>query len=188
MFIRMIRYSLLAAAVLLITGAGKAQAQFFGTPYGFGYGSSIYANERLPFYSLYPPVYYKQAIPRSYGYSPFAYPLGSPTPTPSSVSQLLPNPFYAAPAPAPAPDDSELADRPKPLIIRNPFVPDAAAALTSTGVPAPSAEKLIWTRQANLATPIATPYFPPLRGSAYGTHSRSSSLSVRSIAVIAASR
>jgi hypothetical protein len=135
MFVRTICYSLLIAVVLLITGAGKAQAQFFGTPYGFGYGSSIYANERLPFYSLYPPVYYKQAVPRSYGYSPFAYPLGSPTPTPTSVSQLLPNPFYTGPTPAPAPNEGELADRPKPLTIHNPFVPDAAAALTSADVP-----------------------------------------------------
>jgi hypothetical protein len=131
----MIRYSLLAAAFLLITSAGKAQAQFFGTPYGFGYGSSIYANERVPYFSLYPPVYYKHPTPRSYGYSPFAYPLGSPTPPASPVAQLLPNPFCNAPAPAPAPDEGELADRPKPLIIRNPFVPDAAAALTSAVVP-----------------------------------------------------
>jgi len=136
MFARTIRYSLLAAAALLITGAGKAQAQF-GVPYAWGgYGSSIYANERLPFYSLYPPVYYKQAIPRSYGYSPFAYPLGSPTPTPISVSpQLVMNPYCPA-APGPAPDEGELADRPKPVIIRNPFVPDATAALTSTEIPA----------------------------------------------------
>ena len=134
MFVRTIRYSLLAAALLLISGAGKAQAQF-GVPYALGgYGSSIYANERLPYYSLFPPVYYKQAIPRSYGYSPYAYPLGSPTPPTTSVSQLLPNPFYTAPAPAPL--EGELAARPKPLVIRNPFVPDAAAALTSAAVPA----------------------------------------------------
>jgi hypothetical protein len=139
MFARTIRYSLLTATILLLTGTGKAQAQF-GVPYAWGgYGSSIYANERLPFYSLYPPVYYKQAIPRSYGYSPFAYPLGSPTPTPVSVSpQLLMNPFCPA-APAPAHDEGELADRPQPLTIRNPFVPDGAAALTSNNIPAPAA-------------------------------------------------
>jgi hypothetical protein len=131
----MIRWSLLAAVALLISGAGKAQAQF-GVPYALGgYGSSIYANERLPYYSLFPPVYYKQAIPRSYGYSPYAYPLGSPTPTPVSVSpQLVMNPFYQAPAPAP--DEGELADRPKPLVIRNPFVADSA--LTAADVPKPA--------------------------------------------------
>jgi hypothetical protein len=137
MYVRTIRYSLLAAVVVLLGGAGKAQAQF-GVPYAFGgYGSSIYANERLPFYSLYPPVYYKQAIPRSYGYSPFAYPLGPPTPSPTPVSQVVMNPFCAAPAPAP--DEGELADRPKPLLIRNPFVPDAERALTSADVPKPVA-------------------------------------------------
>ena len=137
MFARTIRYSLLAAAALLITGAGKAQAQF-GVPYAWGgYGSSIYANERLPFYSLFPPVYYKRPIPRSYGYSPFAYPLGSPTPTPVSVSPLLmANPF--CPATAPMPDEGDLtANRPRPLMIRNPFVPDAAAAFTAAEGPPP---------------------------------------------------
>ncbi len=137
MFVRTIRYSLLAAAFLLISGAGKAQAQF-GVPYALGgYGSSIYANERLPYYSLFPPVYYKQAIPRSYGFSPYAYPLGSPTPSPVSVSpQMVMNPF--CPAPAPAPDEGELADRPKPLVIRNPFVVDTAPVLTAADVPKPA--------------------------------------------------
>jgi hypothetical protein len=136
MFVRSIRYLPLAVAILYFSGADQAQAQF-GVPFMFGgYGSSIYANERVPFYALTPPVYYKHPVARSYGYSPFAYPLGSPTPNPVSVSpQVVMSPFCGFAAPAP--DEGELADRPKPLMIKNPFVIDAAT-LTAADGPKPA--------------------------------------------------
>src|SRR4029078_11634333 len=41
---------------------------------GWG-GYAMYGHEGLlPHYALYPPVYYSLPVPRTYGYSPFAYP------------------------------------------------------------------------------------------------------------------
>jgi len=41
---------------------------------------NVYGRERLPYYALHPPVYYSVPVPRTYGYSPFAYPPGVMTP------------------------------------------------------------------------------------------------------------
>jgi hypothetical protein len=50
----------------------------FGANYPYGlYGSRI--NE-IPYFSLFPPVYYSMPVPRTYGWSPFAYPPGTMTP------------------------------------------------------------------------------------------------------------
>jgi len=35
-----------------------------------------FGNSILPYFSLYPPVYYSHSVPRPYGYSPFALPPG----------------------------------------------------------------------------------------------------------------
>jgi len=75
----------------------------------------------VPYFAMHPPVYYSVPVPRTYGYSPFAYPGDVPTP---EVQFGLPpetivNP-HAQPAQAesPAPDQSAHA----PLRIANPFV------------------------------------------------------------------
>ncbi len=50
---------------------------------GFGLGGDFDGSNwenRLPYYALYPPVYYSGIVPRTYGYSPFAYPGYVPTP------------------------------------------------------------------------------------------------------------
>src|SRR5436305_15351376 len=39
-----------------------------------------YGHEHIPYFALHPPVYYSYPVARTYGYSPFAYPFGSPTP------------------------------------------------------------------------------------------------------------
>jgi hypothetical protein len=78
---------LLAVAMVLGVGAGIASAS---QPYG-GCGGcggipfyypfyAQYGQEHIPYFALHPPVYYSYPVPRTYGYSPFAYPLGSPTP------------------------------------------------------------------------------------------------------------
>ncbi len=70
----------LAASV----GTSSAKAQFLsGGGYGLGffnYGNSSYMDQRIPYYALYPPVYYSYPVARTYGYSPFAYPPGTMTP------------------------------------------------------------------------------------------------------------
>lgn len=92
----------------------------------FNYGNGLNGmNYHIPFYALYPPVYYSQPVARPYGYSPFAYPPGVATPnTPPAAAQYL-NPYVP-------PKDAE----PKPAVERtagprtylNPFVQQASTA------------------------------------------------------------
>jgi hypothetical protein len=79
----------LFAAGLAVAGAESAQA---GYPYAwpnelgptaFGVTGTMYGLGLVPvppYYALHPPVYYSYPVPRSYGYSPFAYPGCVPTP------------------------------------------------------------------------------------------------------------
>ena len=62
--------------------------------YNYGYGSGI-DTPRLPYYAVYPPVYYSYIVPRPYGYSPFAYPPGTLTPEvpPAPAAATIYNPF-----------------------------------------------------------------------------------------------
>lgn len=95
-----------------------------GGGWGFGYWPqySFYSTESVPYFSLHPPVYYSYPVPRTYGYSPFAYPPGVMTPevVRMPVEQTLINPFVPA-EPAKATSEPErTAQRVKVLI--NPFV------------------------------------------------------------------
>ena len=74
---------LLALATPAAGFTSSAQAQDGG--YGWGGGwpynfqSGIYGRTNaysLPYFALHPPVYYSYAVPRPYGYSPFALPPG----------------------------------------------------------------------------------------------------------------
>lgn len=120
-----------AAVMLLLTGllfaAQSASACDRCNGYGFGgygvYGSglpySLYVQETVPYYSVHPPVYYSYPVPRTYGYSPFAYPPGVMTP------DVAPAP--AMPAPNGAVSPTKLDKMPervtvKPLMVINPFV------------------------------------------------------------------
>ena len=72
------------AAAASLAGA-SAKAQYFGGfGYGGGYGSgmpyNVYGQDSIPYFALYPPVYYSHPVPRPYGFSPFAYPPGVTTP------------------------------------------------------------------------------------------------------------
>ena len=58
-------------------------------PGGAGLSPSFYQQEHLPYFALHPPVYYKDApVPRTYGYSPFAYPVGTRTPETKVVAPV----------------------------------------------------------------------------------------------------
>ena len=64
---------------------GEFGTAFAGGWDGYGYGGSCYPyfgidDREVPFYALFPPVYYSYPVPRTYGYSPFAYPPGVETP------------------------------------------------------------------------------------------------------------
>jgi hypothetical protein len=83
--------------------------------------------QNLPYFALHPPVYYSYPIPRTYGYSPFAY--GPEIMTPEVVEESKPvtidNPYV----PLKKTVDAKSTDRsastastPQPLVITNPFV------------------------------------------------------------------
>ncbi|HEX4128528.1 MAG TPA: hypothetical protein VHZ24_00705 [Pirellulales bacterium] len=121
--LRTIGWLLLAGAMLTV-GSSDAKAQ--GYYNGWGPWWYSYVPDRIPYYVQFPPVYYSHPVPRTYGYSPYAYPAGIPTPQPDRVTVnplLLANPHLAQPLayaderPAPASESP-----PKPKVIINPFV------------------------------------------------------------------
>jgi len=83
--------------------------------------------ERVPYYALYPPVYYSYPVARPYGYSPFAYPPGTFTPEPTALpGAVIENQFVPKkPASHVKPNRVTVA----PLRILNPYV---AASMGST--------------------------------------------------------
>jgi len=98
-----------------------------GYPWGYGgYGGSIYTMDRIPYFSQHPPVYYSYPVPRTYGYSPYAYPPGVMTPdAPKAPAPLtLDNPFFPKPGKVTETNDRAAAvSRPiTPLVVINPFV------------------------------------------------------------------
>jgi len=137
------RPGILAAAMVgvLALGAERCQAQGFGLGgaflYGAGYG--LYVYERMPQYSLFPPVYYKHPVPRSYGYSPYAYPPGFTTPPVSAVSRrvIVVNSYV----PQASSSNEPKSRQPEPLVVHNPYVTNIAddgrprPALADTALP-----------------------------------------------------
>jgi len=105
------------AALLLVAGAllspSEAHAQWGWMGYnGYnGYNGvgvySIYDQDRLPYFALHPPVYYSKPVPRTFGYSPFAYPGWVPTPA-------LPQSYEPVTVVNPYVDQAPAADQPAP--------------------------------------------------------------------------
>jgi hypothetical protein len=131
-----VRLFLGCGVLFLAMGASSALAQnngigLFGGGaggYGFGYfnyGSGLNSmNQSIPFYALYPPVYYSYPVARPYGYSPFAYPPGVATPeTPPAAAQYL-NPYVPQKA-EPKGVSERIAG---PRVYVNPFVKQASTA------------------------------------------------------------
>ncbi|MEM8946641.1 MAG: hypothetical protein AAGD11_15820 [Planctomycetota bacterium] len=123
-----------------VVEADKAQAQcglqggagLYG--YGFGgYGFDVgrlygVLAQNVPYYAAFPPVYYSAPVPRTYGYSPFAYPPGTPTPEielPTVAAKEIVNPFVPTSGETKAQDQNNITQRataPTPLAITNPYV------------------------------------------------------------------
>jgi hypothetical protein len=120
------RLLLALVAGLILTSLTARQAAA-GSPFWWPYwGGSIYAADTRglpPYFSLFPPVYYSYPVPRTYGYSPFAYPLGSPTPEVTitdSNAQIMINPYVPKSQPSAAgPAEKTVGG---PLTIVNPYV------------------------------------------------------------------
>ena len=70
-----------------------------------------------PYFSLHPPVYYRAAVPRNYGYSPFAYPGIMKTPEHSNSSLDIDNPYVEPRNPTEETSHVTAVS----VIVRNPF-------------------------------------------------------------------
>lgn len=126
--------------VLLVAGtASQASAQFGPGGYGLGffnYGGNYYGgNYRVPYYALFPPVYYSYPVPRTYGYSPFAYPPGTVTPAaaPQTAAVEYINPYVDQPGSTPSKETST-ADKTAstaPRMYLNPYVKQAQTAASN---------------------------------------------------------
>jgi hypothetical protein len=105
-----------------------------GLGYGYGYGW-LYNSLRyeVPHFAAYPPVYYSHPVPRTYGYSPFAYPPHVMTPEIAGEIEPLEitNPHVPSTEKTPADAASDRtaapAPQPQPLIVINPFVAPSQA-------------------------------------------------------------
>ena len=97
-----------------------------GSHFGRGY-SSPYAMGRIPtppYFALHPPVYYSHPVPRTYGYSPFAYPgiVATPEIVAAPVPAEVINPHVTPSAKASVEKIETRTAQAKPKMIVNPFV------------------------------------------------------------------
>ena len=71
----------MVALALPHSASGQDQPYFggYGCWSGYGYPQTYYGGQ-IPYFALYPPVYYSHRVARTYGYGPFAYPAGVLTP------------------------------------------------------------------------------------------------------------
>lgn len=144
-----LRRTLLIAAVLTASGAAANQASAQCAGYGGGFGGygfgawdvgrlySVLA-DNVPYHAAFPPVYYSYPVPRTYGYSPFAYPPGVMTPEVATAEpQVIENPYFegeaeeVAPQIEAAPADETTSNAKattQPLVILNPYVGDGTLA------------------------------------------------------------
>jgi len=124
---------------LLILFAAAAAGMFAAAPAaqacdgcGYGYGIGYLYNSldyNVPYFAAHPPVYYSYPVPRTYGYSPFAYPPNVMTPDvaapPSQPLEVI-NPHVPTgrdgQASAPVDRTTATQSQPTPLVIVNPFV------------------------------------------------------------------
>jgi hypothetical protein len=138
-----VRQAYFAAALLAgsLMMAPPASAQCAGLEgLGFGYGGYLgvgdlyrVLSQNVPHFAAFPPVYYSAPVPRTYGYSPFAY--LPHVRTPEIVQPVMPvtieNPYFTGGNPATdsesadtaSPADQTTQDSParQPLEVSNPF-------------------------------------------------------------------
>src|SRR5690349_6325928 len=88
-----------------VASSAHAQCAAYGGGYGgyggYGFGAwdvgrhyQVLA-DNVPYHAAFPPVYYSYPVPRTYGYSPFAYPPGVMTPEVEMAPEVIDNPYVA---------------------------------------------------------------------------------------------
>jgi len=123
-----VRIACLAAMLSCISSAAQAQtfgqygAHGFAHPGFFGYFNSPYAAGRIPtppYFAIHPPVYYSHPVPRTYGYSPYAYPGSVRTPEVSiEEAEVIINPHAEQPETEPTSNMKVVRYH----VIENPYV------------------------------------------------------------------
>lgn len=127
---------LIALASVMTNSSAQAQYGLYGGQCGmFGGWGGYYdigrlyqvLSQNVPYYSAFPPVYYSMPVPRTYGYSPFAYPPGIMTPEVADcpVAQEITNP-YVEPTSTSSPVEKDrvthIEQKASPQVIANPYV------------------------------------------------------------------
>jgi hypothetical protein len=135
---------LLVMVAALFAAAPTASAQGYDGCYGGGWGwgydmGGLYnsLDYNVPYFAAHPPVYYSYPVPRTYGYSPFAYPPYVMTPDVEMGSEQpmeIVNPYVPSTQQTPKAnaDQSAAAEpqknrQPEPLVIINPYVAGAGS-------------------------------------------------------------
>ncbi len=131
---RLILVGLVAAAALALPRSANGQYATYGWPcssccWTYGYASTYLSD--VPYFSLYPPVYYSYRVARTFGYSPFAYPPGVMTPGSESPRPIVVQSVYASGEAAEASETRQ--GGPPPLRIDNPFVAESERAGVTKG-------------------------------------------------------
>jgi hypothetical protein len=139
---RILLLAMLVVASAASAGRAQAQCASYGGGYGgWGWGYDIgrlygVLQQNVPHFAAFPPVYYSYPVPRTYGYSPFAYPPGTMTPEVEIAEPLaIANPYFKGTSPVesaevkPKADQTTAAPAPKPRLIVNPYVEQPARAL-----------------------------------------------------------
>ena len=102
----------------------------YGYGYGYPYFNQSYRSDRqIPYFAEHPPVYYSVPVPRTYGYSPWAYPGTYRTPEieiapePVMIENPHVTPGSATPEAKSEPEATSTAARktPQPLVVFNPY-------------------------------------------------------------------
>ncbi len=130
----------IVAATFAAAPAAHAQCDGCYGGGGWGYGMGYLYNSldyNVPYFAAHPPVYYSYPVPRTYGYSPFAYPPYTMTPDVEVSAAAKPveiiNPYVPSSQQEQAKVDQSADAAPKtnrqpePLVIINPFVAGAGS-------------------------------------------------------------
>jgi hypothetical protein len=121
-------FAALCAGVVIPGPSAHAQPPYFGGycwPYGTAYTGSSW-DESIPYYALFPPVYYQGIVSRPYGYSPFAWVGGTPAAdSPGGSDRSVAAPVVVINQYVGRNASTQVAaspGAPAPLLVKNPYV------------------------------------------------------------------
>lgn len=124
--LRLIRFAFWAVVAITIARSAPAQDCLGHPGYGWPYLGGTYgpnALDYIPYFAAHPPVYYSAPVPRTFGYSPYAYPPGTRTPELEYVQpSVMINPFVPQKKDVQAPTEQRKTAVRQPKRITNHFV------------------------------------------------------------------